>query len=176
MLCSICNSVSKSPEDSRLSEHYSSFLEVVGDFTDTSFSVHFHSFYDLSVINYCCFLSRSGPCWLLVSLVVSKLLISPCPLFLLGVQLTSSFLLISKSRTFLPKSAPSSSSWFVCVIIECKIQNTEVMDLNDMTHSLLLIPDKLIQQYTADHLERPVRQLFQYLCCTYAVQYIFVNV
>ncbi len=83
LLCSICNSVSKSPEDSRLSEHHPSFLEVVGDFTDTSFRGHFHSFYDLSVINYCCFLSRSGSCWLLVSLVVSKLLISPCSLFLL---------------------------------------------------------------------------------------------
>ncbi len=57
-----------------------SFLEVVGDFTDMSFRDHFHSFYDLSVINYCCFLSRSGRCWLLV---VSKLLISPCPLFLI---------------------------------------------------------------------------------------------
>ncbi len=54
MLCSICNSVSKSPEDSRLSEHHPSFLEVVGDFTYTSFRVNFHSFYDLSVINYCC--------------------------------------------------------------------------------------------------------------------------
>ncbi len=38
MPCSICNSVSKSPEDSRLSEHHPSFLEVVGDFTDTSCS------------------------------------------------------------------------------------------------------------------------------------------
>ncbi len=72
LLCSICNSVSKSPEDSRLSEHHPSFLEVVGDFTDMSFRVHFHSFYDLSVIN-CCFLSRSGRCWLLMSPVVSKL-------------------------------------------------------------------------------------------------------
>ncbi len=80
LLCSICNSVSKSLEDSRLSEHHPSFLEVVGDFTDTSFRVHFHSFHDLSVSNYCCFLSRSGRCWLLV---VSKLLISSCPLFLL---------------------------------------------------------------------------------------------
>ncbi len=35
----------------RLSEHHPSFLEVVGDFTDTSFGVNFHSFYDLSVIN-----------------------------------------------------------------------------------------------------------------------------
>ncbi len=62
---SICNSVSKSPEDSRLSEHHPSFLEVVGDFTDTSFRVHFHSFYDLSVINYCCFLSDQVVvgCW-----------------------------------------------------------------------------------------------------------------
>ncbi len=34
-----------SPEDSRLSEHHPSFLEVVGDFTDTSFKVHFHSFF-----------------------------------------------------------------------------------------------------------------------------------
>ncbi len=79
LLCSICNSVSKSPEDSRLSEHHPSFLKVVGDFTDTPFRVHFHSFYDLFVINYCCFLSRSGSCWLVVSLVVSKLMISPCP-------------------------------------------------------------------------------------------------
>ncbi len=77
----ICNSESKSPEDSRSSEYHPSFLEVVSDFTDTSFRVHFHSFYGLSVINYCCFHSRSGSCWLLVSLVVSKLLISPCPLF-----------------------------------------------------------------------------------------------
>ncbi len=36
--------MSKSTEDSRLSEHHHSFLEVVGDFTDTSFRVHFHSF------------------------------------------------------------------------------------------------------------------------------------
>ncbi len=68
LLCSICNSVSKSPEDSRLSENHPSFLEVVGDFTDTSFRVHFlgsllfrvQSFYDLSVINYCWF---SQPIW-----------------------------------------------------------------------------------------------------------------
>ncbi len=73
----------QSPEDSRLSEHHPSFLEVVGEFTDMSFRAHFHSFYDLFVINYCCFPSRSGCCWLLVSLVVSKLLISPCSLFLL---------------------------------------------------------------------------------------------
>ncbi len=59
--------MSKSPEDSRLSEHHPSFLEVVGDFTDMSFRVHFHSFYDLSVINCCCFHSQSGSCWLLVS-------------------------------------------------------------------------------------------------------------
>ncbi len=44
LLCSICYSVSKSPEDSRLSEHHPSFVEVVGDFTDTSFRVHLHSF------------------------------------------------------------------------------------------------------------------------------------
>ncbi len=80
--------MSKSPECSRLSEHQPSFLEVGGDFTDKSFRVfrencHFHSFYDLSVINYGRFLSRSGSCRLLVSLVVSKLLISPCILFLL---------------------------------------------------------------------------------------------
>ncbi len=81
--------MSKSPEDSRLSEHHPSFLELVGDFTDTSFRVSFHSFFDLSVVNYYCFLSWSGSCCLLVSLVVSKLLISPCPLFLLELQLTS---------------------------------------------------------------------------------------
>ncbi len=48
--------------------------------------------------------------------------------------------------------------------IECKIQNAEVMDITDTTHSLLLISEELMQQDTADHLERPVRQLFQYLC------------
>ncbi len=82
LLCSICNSVLKSPEDSRLSEHLPSFLEVVGDFTDMSFRVHFHSFYDLSVVTVV-FLSRLGHCWLLMSLVVSRLLISPCPFLLL---------------------------------------------------------------------------------------------
>ncbi len=55
LLCSICNSVSKSPVDSRWSEHHPSFLEVVGDFTDMYFRVHFHNFYDLPVINCCCF-------------------------------------------------------------------------------------------------------------------------
>lgn len=55
MLCSFCNSVSNSPADCRLTEHHPSFLEVVGDFTDMYFRVHFHSFYDLSVINCCCF-------------------------------------------------------------------------------------------------------------------------
>ncbi len=74
--------MSKSPEDSRLSEHHPSFLEVVGDFTDMSFRVHFHSFYDLSVNNYSYFLSQ------------------------------------------------------------CKIQNTEVMDITDTTHSLLLISEE----------------------------------
>ncbi len=66
-LCSICNSVSKSPEDSGLSEHHPSFLEALQTrllgFIFTSFRVHFHSFYDLSVINYCCFLSRFLCCW-----------------------------------------------------------------------------------------------------------------
>ncbi len=49
---------------------------------------------------------------------------------------------------FLSKSAPSSSSWFVYVIIECKIQNTEEMDITDTTHSLLLISEELMQQDT----------------------------
>ncbi len=35
---------------------------------------------------------------------------------------------------FLSKSAPSSSSWFVCVIIECKIQNEEVIYITDKRH------------------------------------------
>ncbi len=99
-----------------------------------------------------------------MSLVVYKLLIYPCPLFLLGLSLTSYFLLASKLPAFLSKSAPSSLFWFVCIIIECKIQNTEVMDINDTTYSLLLISEELMQPDTADHLERPVKQLFQYLC------------
>ncbi len=37
------------------------------------------------------------------------------------------------------------------------------MDITDTTHSLLLISEELMQQDTADHLERPVRQLSQYL-------------
>ncbi len=36
----------------------------------------------------------------------------------------------------------------VCVIIECKIQNTEVMGITDTTHSLLLISKELMQQDT----------------------------
>ncbi len=47
------------------------------------------------------------------------------------------------------------------VIIECKIQNTEVMDITDTTHALILISEELMQQDTADHVERPVRQLFK---------------
>ncbi len=38
------------------------------------------------------------------------------------------------------------------------------MDITDITHSLLLISEELMQHDTADHLERPVRQLYQYLC------------
>ncbi len=83
--------------------------------------------------------------WLLVSLMVSKLLISPCPLFLLEILLT--FILASKLLAFLSKSAPSSSSWFVCVITKYKIQNTEVMDITDTIHSLLLIPEELMQRH-----------------------------
>ncbi len=41
----------------------------------------------------------------------------------------------------------------MCVIIECKIQNTEVMDITDTTYSLLLIPEKVMRQDTDDHLE-----------------------
>ncbi len=58
----------------------------------------------------------------------------------------------------------SHNSNKLCVIIECKIQNTEVMDSTDTAYSLLLISEELMQQVTADHLERPVRQLFPYLC------------
>ncbi len=52
----------------------------------------------------------------------------------------------------------------VCVIVKYKIQNTEVMDITDTANSLLFISLELLQQDTADHLERHVRQLFQYLC------------
>ncbi len=82
--------------------------------------------------------------------------------FVFAIALIDFLFSFSIQITFLSKSAPSSSSWFVCVIIECKIQNTEVMDITDTTHSLLLIPEELMQQDTADYLERPVRQLFQY--------------
>ncbi len=75
--------MSKSPEDSRLSEHPPSFLEVVGDFTDTSFRVNFHSFFICLSSTTVVFSADQGSCWLLVLLVVSRLLISPCPLFLL---------------------------------------------------------------------------------------------
>ncbi len=91
---------------SRLSEHHPSFLEVVGDFTDTYFRVLFHSFSLSSTA--VVFLSRSGCGWLLMSPVVSKLLISPSPWFLID------FFFASKLLAFLSKSAPSSSSWFVC--------------------------------------------------------------
>ncbi len=74
-------------------------------------------------------------------------------LFVFAMDRTSAFLLASKCLAFLSKSDPSSSSWFVCVIIECKTRNTEVMDITDTTHSLLLIPEELMQQDTSDHLE-----------------------
>ncbi len=115
LLCSICNSVSKSPEDSRLSEHHPSFLEVVGDFADKSFRVHFHSFYDLSVINYCCFLSRSVGCWCRRWFPNSWFLHALC-FFYSSNWLP--LLLASKLLTFLSKSAPSSSSWFLCFCMQ----------------------------------------------------------
>ncbi len=141
---------------SRLSEHHPSFLEVVGDFTDTYFRVLFDSFSLSSTA--VVFLSRSGCGWLLMSPVVSKLLISPSPwFFLLIFFLHPNCLLFSQSQ--LPRLHPG-----LCVIIECKTQNAEAMDITIMTHSLLLLSEELMQQGTADHLERPVRQLFQYLC------------
>ncbi len=142
-----------------MSEHHPSFLEVVGDFTDTSLlKVHFYSFYDLSVINYCGFLSRSGSSWFpggFQTLDFSMPFVFPIALiyFLFSFSIQIAYISL--------KVSSSSSSWFVCVIIECKIQNAEVMDITDMTYSLLLIPGELMQQDTA---ERPVRQLFQYLC------------
>ncbi len=121
LLCSICNSVSKSLEDSRLSEHHPSFLEVVADFKDTSFRVHFHSFYDLSVIN-CCFLSQSGRCWLLVSLVVSKLLIFQCPLFF-AIALIDFLFSISIQIAYF--SLKVSSLIFILVCVCHRMQDSE---------------------------------------------------
>ncbi len=77
-------------------------------------------------------------------------------LFVFAIALID-FFSFSMQMSCFSKSAPSSSSWFVCVIIECKIQNAEVMDITDTTRSLLLISAELMQQDTADHLERPVR-------------------
>ncbi len=79
------------------------------------------------------------------------------------------FSLAFKLLAFLSKSVPSSSSWFVCVIIECKIQNTGVMDITDTTYSLLLISEELMQQDSADHLERLVLSPIHHLI-------IFANV
>ncbi len=118
-MCSICNSVSKSPEDSRLSEHQPSFLEVVGDFTDTSFRIHFHRFFYLSVINYCVF---SADQMLLVSGGFQTLDLSMPFVFAIAlIDFLFSFSI--QIACFLSKSVPSSSSWFVCVIIKRKIQN-----------------------------------------------------
>ncbi len=80
LLCSICNYVWKSPEDSKLSEHHRSFLEVVGDFTvGFIFTAFMICLSQTTVV----FLSQSGQCWLLVSLDIPKLLIYLCHLFLL---------------------------------------------------------------------------------------------
>ncbi len=76
--------------------------------------------------------------------------------FVFAIALIDFLFSFSIQIAFLSKSAPSSSSWFKCVIIECKIQIAEVMDITDTTHSLLLISEELMQQDTADHLERPV--------------------
>ncbi len=103
LLCSMCNFVSKSPVDSRLSEHHPSFLELVVDFTDIYFRVNFISFYNLSVINY-----RSCCHWLLMSPVVSLDFSMP-----FCYSSNWLFLLASKLLAFLSKSAPLSSS--LCV-------------------------------------------------------------
>ncbi len=51
---------------------------------------------------------------------------------------------------------------FESVIIECKVQNAEVMDITDTTHSLLLISEELMQnnEELTGHSWSPV-QLFQ---------------
>ncbi len=41
----------------------------------------------------------------------------------------------------------------MCVVIECKTKNAEAMDITDATHSLFIISEQLMQQYTADHLK-----------------------
>ncbi len=133
------------------------------DFTDMYFRVHFHSFYDLFVINCCCF-SQSIRSLLVAGVAGGFQTLDFSMTFVFAMDLTSSFLLASKLLAFLSESAPSSSSWFVCVVIERKTQNAEAMDITDTTHSLLLISEELMQQDTVHHLERPVRQLFQYLC------------
>ncbi len=145
--------------DSILSEHCPNFLEVVGVFTGMYFRVHFHSFYALSVINCGCFSQPIRS--LLVAGGFQTLDFSMPFVFSIVLILTYSFLLAPKLLAFLSKSAPFSSSCLVSVIIECKTQNAKAMDITDTTHSLLLISKQLIQQDTADHLERPVRQLFQ---------------
>ena len=156
--------MSDSPADCRLSEHHPSFLEVVGDFTDMYFRVHFHSFYDLSVINYCCF-SQPIRSSLVADVAGSFQTLDFSMPFVFPIVLIDFLFSFSiQIACFSFRVGFLVSFWFVCVINECKIQNTEVINITDTTHSLLLISEELMQQDTAEHLERPVRQLFQYLC------------
>ena len=152
--------MSKSPEDSRLSEHHPSFLEVVGDFTDMYFRVHFHSFYDLSVINYCCF-SQPIRSSLVADVAGSFQTLDFSMPFVFPIVLID-FLFSFSIQIACFSLKVSSIIIFILVCVCC--QNAEAMDITDKTHSLLLISEELMQQDTAEHLERPVRQLFQYLC------------
>ncbi len=78
LLCSICNSVSKSPEDSRLSEHHPAFWKLLVILQTRILVFIFIAFLICLSSTIVVFSADQVIVRLLVS-VVSKLLISPCP-------------------------------------------------------------------------------------------------
>ncbi len=159
--CNVCNSVSESPEDRRSSEHHPAFWTLLVilqtrllGFIFTSFMICLSS----STVVFSADQVVAGVAGgfqtrdFSMPFVFARALID---LFSFSIQIACFSLKVS-SLVFILVC--------VCVIIECKIQNAEVMDITDTTHSLLLISEELMQQDTADHLERPVRKLSQYLC------------
>ncbi len=114
--CSICYSVSKYPEDSWLSEHHPTFLEVVGDFTDTSLLRFIFTAFMICLSSTAVVFSADQVVLGFQTLDFSMPFVFPIALiyFLFSFSIQIAY--------FSLKVSSSSSSWFVCVIIECKIQ------------------------------------------------------
>ncbi len=117
--------MSKSPEDSKLSEHHPSFLEIVGDITDISFRVVCHQLL---------LFSQSIRSLLVAGVTGGFQTLDFSMPFVFAITLIDFVFSFSFQIAYFSLKV-SSLIFGLSVIIECKNQNTEVMDITDMTHS-----------------------------------------